>query len=128
VEMADKIKKLRNAKGYTQEELGKKLGVKKAAIQKYEKGTVENLKRSTIKLLADALDTTPSYLMGWEEFDERFDSSELSKEVKLIEDIQKLYGKGAVELLNNYLELNETGKEKACEYVSDLTENVKYID
>ena len=65
--MGERIKELRIAKGYTQEELGKKLGLKKAAIQKYENGDVENIKRSKIKLLADVLGVTPSYIMGWEE-------------------------------------------------------------
>jgi len=64
--MGERIKELRIAKGYTQEDLGKILGLKKAAIQKYENGDVENIKRSKIKLLADALDVTPSYIMGWE--------------------------------------------------------------
>ena len=34
--------------GLTQEELGKKVGVKKSAIYKYESGMVKNLKRSVI--------------------------------------------------------------------------------
>ena len=61
--MGERIKELRIAKGYTLEELGNKLGVKKSAIQKYENGDVENIKRSRIKLLADALSVTPSYIM-----------------------------------------------------------------
>ena len=65
--MGERIKELRIAKEYTQEELGKILCVKKAAIQKYENGGVENIKRSKIKILADALGVTPSYIMGWEE-------------------------------------------------------------
>ena len=65
--MGDRIKKLRLEKGLTQEELGKMLGVQKAAIQKYEKGYVENLKRSAIIKLANLFSATPSYLMGWEE-------------------------------------------------------------
>ena len=65
--MGERIKELRVSNGYTQEELGKILGVKKAAIQKYENGDVENIKRSKIKLLADALGVTPSYIMGGEE-------------------------------------------------------------
>ena len=62
--MGERIKELRISKGYTQEDLGKILGLKKAAIQKYENGDVENIKRSKIKLLADALSVTPSYIIG----------------------------------------------------------------
>ena len=48
MEMGERIKKLRQEKGLTQEELGKYIGVKKAAIMKYEKGNVQNMKRSAI--------------------------------------------------------------------------------
>lgn len=60
----ERIKKARLEKGYTQEELGNLIGVKKAAINKYETGVVENLKRSTIANLAKALDVDPIWLMG----------------------------------------------------------------
>jgi len=62
---AERIKALRLQRGMTQQELGEKIGVKKAAINKYETGLVVNLKRSTIGLLADALGVSPGYLMGW---------------------------------------------------------------
>ncbi|HSW65178.1 MAG TPA: S24 family peptidase [Dissulfurispiraceae bacterium] len=62
--MGDRIRKLRLDKGWTQEELGKHIGLQKAAIQKYEKGYVENIKRPNIKRLAEALGVTATYLMG----------------------------------------------------------------
>lgn len=62
-----RIKELRLKKGLTQEELGKIIGVGKAAIHKYEAGHVENLKRANIAKLAEALETTPSYLMGFDD-------------------------------------------------------------
>lgn len=65
--MGDRIRNLRIRLNMTQEELGKKLNLQKSAIAKYENGRVENIKRSTIPKLAEALDTTPSYLMGWKE-------------------------------------------------------------
>lgn len=72
----EKIKMLRLRKGMSQEELGKKVGVQKAAINKYEKGIVVNLKMSTIAKLADALDVTPVYLMGID--DEQLPSNAIS--------------------------------------------------
>lgn len=59
-----RIKQLRLAKGLSQEQLGSMVGVKKAAINKYESGLVVNIKRSTIEKLAEALDTDPVYLLG----------------------------------------------------------------
>ena len=60
----EKIRQLRISKNMTQEMLGEKIGVKKAAIYKYENGLVVNLKRDIIEKLANALDVSPSYLMG----------------------------------------------------------------
>ena len=61
--MGDRLKELRLKKGVTQEEVGNVLGVAKATIMKYEKGLVENLKRSSIEKLAIYFGVTPSYLM-----------------------------------------------------------------
>ncbi len=63
----ERIKRLRKEHKLTQEELGAKIGVKKAAVQKYEKGTVKNIKRDSLIKLAQILDTTPEYLLGWED-------------------------------------------------------------
>ena len=67
MEMSDRIKERRTAMGFTQEELGKKLGLQKSAIAKYENGRVENIKRSVIAEMAEVLDCSPSYLMGWDD-------------------------------------------------------------
>lgn len=72
----ERIRALRIQKGMSQEELGSRVGLKKAAINKYETGVVVNLKRSIIAKLADALETSPAYLMGWE-YDERDTSDEM---------------------------------------------------
>lgn len=62
-----RIRTLRQAKGWSQEELGLRIGVKKAAVNKYESGLVVNLKRTVVEALAAALDTTPAYLLGYED-------------------------------------------------------------
>ena len=54
------IKKLRTEHGYSQEELGSLLGVQRAAVQKWECGTVKNLKRETIKKLSEIFSVPPS--------------------------------------------------------------------
>lgn len=59
-EVGKYIKSLRLSKGMTQEELGDVVGVKKAAVQKWESGLVQNLKRDTIKKLADFFEVSPS--------------------------------------------------------------------
>lgn len=54
------IRTLRNEKGLTQEELGKMVGVKKSAVQKWENGTVQNLKRERIELLSKIFGVSPA--------------------------------------------------------------------
>ena len=41
--LGTRIKELRTLAGLSQEELGRRVGVQRAAINKYEKGTVENI-------------------------------------------------------------------------------------
>ena len=65
--MGERIKQLRLEKGLTQEELGNHIGVKKAAIMKYEKGNVKNMKRSSIEILSKLFNVSPSYLMCLDE-------------------------------------------------------------
>ena len=67
MDMGKRIKQLRQEKGLTQEELGKYIGVKKAAIMKYEKGNVQNMKRSSIETLSNLFGVSPSYLMCLDE-------------------------------------------------------------
>ena len=63
MEVGDLIKEARLAKGLTQEELGKLVGVQKSAIAKYESGRVVNIKRSTLRKLATALNLKGSDLI-----------------------------------------------------------------
>ena len=74
------IKKLRLEKGMTQEELGKLLGVKKAAVQKYESGQVQNLKQDTIRKLCDVFGKNPAVFI--------FDNETLKYELDLLERIE----------------------------------------
>lgn len=122
--MGDRIKFLREQCGMTQEELGEKIGVQKSAIRKYEKGSVENIKRSSIKIMADLFGVSPCYLMGWDEDEGKI--KELSEEVKFIEKIQTQYGKEAIQILSAFVQLNDSGKQKALENIQDLLEVPKY--
>lgn len=63
MEIGQRIKDARKAKGLTQEELGKIVGLQKSAIAKYENGRVVNIKRSTLQKLAVALDLRGSDLI-----------------------------------------------------------------
>ena len=124
--MGERIKYYRLQKDMTQEQLGEILGVQKSAIRKYEKGEVENIKRSTIQKMSEVFGVSPCFLMGWDDDQEKV--SALANEVKLIEQIKKQYGKKAVELLEQFVELNEAGKDKAIDTLIDLCMIDKYTE
>ncbi|TVY08061.1 helix-turn-helix domain-containing protein [Paenibacillus cremeus] len=58
-----RLKQLRMMRGYTMEELGKKVGVAKTTISGYEHGKREP-EIKVIHKLATTLDTTADYLLG----------------------------------------------------------------
>ena len=92
MEIGQKIKTARIAKGLTQEELGNLVGLQKSAIAKYENGRVVNIKRSSLQKLAQALDLRGSDLII--EADPK-EAAELSAKVlldsELMDAIEKYY-------------------------------------
>ena len=62
----DRIKAGRLRLGLTLEDVAKKVGTTKQTVQKYESGVITAIPSSKIELLADALETTPAALMGWD--------------------------------------------------------------
>ncbi|MCI8283964.1 MAG: helix-turn-helix domain-containing protein [Firmicutes bacterium] len=66
IELYKNIRKLREEKGLSQDELAKLTGyTSRSSITKIEKGEVD-LTRSKIIAFAQALGTTPGNLMGWD--------------------------------------------------------------
>lgn len=63
--IGDRVKSARLKKGLTQSQLAQKLGYKsKTSVAHIENG--RDIPRTMIVKLAEILDTTPSYLMGWD--------------------------------------------------------------
>lgn len=112
MDMGQKIKTLREQKGMTLEELGTKVGVGKSTIRKWETGMIANMRRDKIAKIANALDVTPSYLMGWDNL------SEPSSPLSTVPD----------ELLNSFNRLNDLGKKEAVKRVNELSEISRYVN
>lgn len=124
-----RLRKLRLEQELTLEDVSKKVGVTKATINKYESNTVKNIKRDTIEKLAEALSTSPEYLMGWTDNSTRVNSVHtnngiigqnsgtlinnnsgrtLSKEeLELLRIYDSLDVKGRIELLTTAMRLEE---------------------
>lgn len=75
--IGNRIRNRREELGLSQDELGKRLGYKsRSSINKIELDQ-RNLTQSKIKAIADALDTTPAYIMGWNEPNQKLDAEKL---------------------------------------------------
>lgn len=61
-----RIKMLRTKRGMTIDDLATKLGKNRTTVYRYENGDIENLPLGILNPLAEALDTTPAHLMGWD--------------------------------------------------------------
>lgn len=75
MDFCKRLKQRRQDVGISAEELGKMIGKNRATIYRYEKGDIESVPTDIIEPLAAALETTPTWLMGWDK--EEF-SSELT--------------------------------------------------
>ena len=63
----ERMKQRRKELGFSAEKVAERLGVSPATIYRYERGDIEKVPGDSLGELAKILQTTPAYLMGWEE-------------------------------------------------------------
>lgn len=68
MDKGSRIKAAREAKNLTQAALGALCGTTKQTIFKYENSIVTNIPTDRLEKLAEILDVTPAYLMGWSDY------------------------------------------------------------
>ena len=117
--MSDRIKELRLAAGLTQEELGEKLGLQKSAIAKYEKGRVENIKRSTIQAMAELFGVSPSYVLGFD--DEQPDAQPYYLDPETAQLAQELYTRPEMRVL---FDASRNASKEDIEQVASILEKL----
>ena len=100
--VGNKIKELRLAMGWTQEELARRMGYKgKSSINKIELN-IADISQSKVVEFARVLHTTPGYIMGWVD-------DEMERQI-----------------LSAFHSMNDEGKEKLCEYARLLASSGSY--
>lgn len=117
--IGEKIKAARLAKGYTQEELGKLIGVQKSAVAKYESGRVVNIKRSVLAKLSKILEIPPVELVSDIEEDPVGTANKLADMflgIELKEDIDV----DLEQMISEYKQLDESKKTQARDFVHFL--------
>ncbi len=67
MDFKDILKSRRSELGLTLDDIARFVGVSGATVSRWEKGDIENIRRDKIAKLADVLQVTPAYLMGWPE-------------------------------------------------------------
>ena len=115
--MGVRIKKLRLENNMTLEELGNKVGVGKSTVRKWENGMIANMRRDKIAKLAEALNVSPAYLMGWNE-----SSSPLVVDYQK-PDQERYYqriSEYTARFLDLYNQLSSTNKGKVVSYTKGL--------
>ncbi len=65
--VGQRIKERRKEMKISADELGKRIGKNRATVFRYENGDIEKLPLDVLEPIANALDTTPQFLMGWED-------------------------------------------------------------
>lgn len=112
-DIGKRIKEKRIELGITQEDLASKLGYKsKTTIAKIENGT-NDITQSRVVDFANVLNTTPAYLMGWEDSESQSTSILTKKDER---DIAK-----RLEQTLNELESNQDGLMFSGEPLDDNT-------
>lgn len=145
-QIGERIKAAREKAGLTQTELGQMIGTTGVSIMRYEKG-LRDVKQSTISKIAEKLNVSPAYLMGWTDEiqgtyqkprgeriptdnpDDRYPyllnkelhgelAPEEAEELKQLKRLNKIAG--------HLDKLTECGQEEAVKRVAELTEIPKY--
>lgn len=118
MEMGEKIKMLREQKSMTLEELGNKVGVGKSTVRKWENGMIANMRRDKIAKIANALDCSPAYLLGWDQ-----------KEIDAVAEMQKETNKYSDRLENKFKSFMEEFGELQLtkEELQEVFDYAKYV-
>ena len=88
--IGERIKSIRESLGITQVGLADMIGEKKQTLYKYENNIITNIPIEKIELIAKAMHTTPSIIMGWK------DEPDLPKNIIPMPEMKKIPLVGAI--------------------------------
>lgn len=129
----ERLRHLREEKGFSLTEAAESIGVSKQTLYKYEKDIITNIPSDVIERIAILYETSPAFLMGWQEQMKTI-GEEMVRQTKPITDFFKThtidynrvlealveqYGEQAVErafiFVRAYLEANPERQKIALE-------------
>lgn len=143
--IGERIKLKRLSKNKTLEWLAEQLNTTRQTIHRYESGEISNIPSDKIEQIAKALDTTPSFIMGWDELNNSIYEAPKNKveivgqnlylNIPLYESLSCGTGLFVDDNVIEYITLPETllntNKEYFCQYAtgdSMINENINEGD
>jgi len=125
-----RLKEAMSIRGLRAVDLIEKTGFSKSKISQYMNG-VHLPKQNAIYILASVLKVDEGWLMGYDcpmkrkpVSDKKHTANAQDKQT-ILDSVNSKFGTQAQELLDNFVKLNQTGKEKLIGYVNDLLSNPK---
>ena len=115
--VGDRIRKAREEKGISQTDLAKMVGISKQTLYKYENNIVTNIPSNKIEKIADKLDVSESYIMGWEEPDYLYTNENAEF---LIEVTKMAKNKDFVDRMTKYMSLVNEQKNQSIDDMIDF--------
>lgn len=114
--IGERIKARRQALNLSVDELAARLGKNRATVYRYENNEIENLPLSVLEPLAKALQTSPTYLIGWvQDAGEEFEYIQRKEESERLSDFMRAMKKV-------YHQLNEAGQDYLRQTAEDMTQ------
>lgn len=109
------LKQRRLELGMTLSDVAQRVGVNNSTVSRWESGDIKDMKRNTILKYAEALQISPSIIMGWEQPDNSQNNQ--SKEAALSDDEK--------ELIEMFRDLGEDRRARLLAYAYLLNEKLK---
>ena len=121
--VGQRIRKIRKEKRMTMKELAEKTDLHESTISRYEKGEIA-MEIGKLKEIANALQTTPGYIMGWD--DDPEPSERVQTQKQCAELFEKAYGKEMCDLLKKVLSLDSVDRMVISSTIDTLLTAEKY--
>ncbi len=126
MEFSEKLKNMRIAKGWSQEDLARKTGISRRTIQNYESGKILPKKRSSYTVLAQTLQVEEEALLdSGVDFvlraNEQYGDQAMRQAMDLVADVRALWAGGEMEeedmdvIMKSLQEAYLEAKEKAAQ-------------
>lgn len=124
-EIIKRIKARRIRLNLSYQDLADKTGISKSTLQRYETGFIKNLPIDKLEILANALDTTPGYLMGWEK--ESTDSSLEYKTIKNPKDAMTFILKQPTLMAYGGYDIKKMTNDELVDFANELLRQLELL-